>query len=91
MSRQESLTGNAVLEAPPPLLAAEPPGATFLARGWKLDLKRLLAEVDTYEQCCALTIICTEALIAICCKNVDFAKTSLIKYNYSNLQYASSV
>nr|WP_322710022.1 hypothetical protein [Nostoc sp. ChiSLP03a] len=31
MSRSQSETGNAVLEAPPPLLAAEPLGATFPA------------------------------------------------------------
>ncbi|WP_335005995.1 hypothetical protein [Nostoc sp.] len=43
LSRSQSQTGNAVLEAPPPLLAAEPPGAAFPARGWKRDLKRLLA------------------------------------------------
>ncbi|MEH2237278.1 hypothetical protein [Nostoc sp.] len=43
LSRSQSPTGNAVLEAPPPLLAAEPPGAAFPARGWKRDLKRLLA------------------------------------------------
>ncbi|MEH2461425.1 hypothetical protein [Nostoc sp.] len=42
-SRSQSETGNAGLEAPPPLLAAEPPGATFPASGWKRDLKRLLA------------------------------------------------
>ncbi|MEH2023453.1 hypothetical protein [Nostoc sp.] len=32
MSRSQSPTGNAVLEAPPPLLAAEPPGAAFPAQ-----------------------------------------------------------
>ncbi|MEH2317379.1 hypothetical protein [Nostoc sp.] len=42
-SRSQSLTGNAGLEAPPPLLAALPPGATFPASGWKRDLKGLLA------------------------------------------------
>ncbi|WP_334830658.1 hypothetical protein [Nostoc sp.] len=29
LSRSQSPTGNAVLEAPPPLLAAEPPRAAF--------------------------------------------------------------
>ncbi|MEH2089426.1 hypothetical protein [Nostoc sp.] len=32
MSRSQSPTENAVLEAPPPLLAAEPPGAAFPAQ-----------------------------------------------------------
>ncbi|MEH2236819.1 hypothetical protein [Nostoc sp.] len=32
LSRSQSPTGNAVLEAPPPLLAAEPPRAAFPAR-----------------------------------------------------------
>ncbi|MEH2407829.1 hypothetical protein [Nostoc sp.] len=31
MSRSQSPIGNAVLEAPPPLLAAEPPGVAFPA------------------------------------------------------------
>ncbi|MEH2330476.1 hypothetical protein [Nostoc sp.] len=43
MSRSQSETGNAVLEAPPPLLAALPPGAAFPARGWKRGLKGVLA------------------------------------------------
>ncbi|MEH2372020.1 hypothetical protein [Nostoc sp.] len=43
MSRQESPTGNAVLEAPPPLLAAEPPGTAFPASGWKRGFKRVCA------------------------------------------------
>ncbi|MEH2053060.1 hypothetical protein [Nostoc sp.] len=35
--------GTPILEAPPLLLAAEPPGAAFPAGGWKRDLKRVLA------------------------------------------------
>ncbi|WP_269141612.1 hypothetical protein [Nostoc commune] len=43
MSRSHSPTGNAVLEAEPPLLAAEPPGAAFPASGWKRGFKRVCA------------------------------------------------
>ncbi|MEH1765119.1 MAG: hypothetical protein V7L27_00090 [Nostoc sp.] len=43
MSRSQSPTGNAVLEAPPLLLAAEPPGATFPASGWKRGFKGVSA------------------------------------------------
>ncbi|MEH2043895.1 hypothetical protein [Nostoc sp.] len=43
MSRSQSETGNAVLEAPPPLLVAEPPGAAFPARGWKRGFKGVSA------------------------------------------------
>ncbi|WP_445628910.1 hypothetical protein [Nostoc sp. DSM 114167] len=43
MSRSQSQTGNAVLEALPPLLAAEPPGAAFPASGWKRGFKRVWA------------------------------------------------
>ncbi|MEH1770227.1 MAG: hypothetical protein V7L27_19015 [Nostoc sp.] len=43
MSRSQSPTGNAVLEAPPRLLAAEPPGAAFLAGGWKRGFKEVSA------------------------------------------------
>ncbi|MEH2258402.1 hypothetical protein [Nostoc sp.] len=32
--------GMLILEAPPPLLAALPPGVVFPASGWKRDLKR---------------------------------------------------
>ncbi|MEH2294669.1 MAG: hypothetical protein V7K31_16555 [Nostoc sp.] len=39
LSRSQSETGNAVLEAPPPLLVAEPPGGAFPARGWKRGFK----------------------------------------------------
>ncbi|MEH1857606.1 MAG: hypothetical protein V7L21_06330 [Nostoc sp.] len=42
MSRSPAPTGNAVLEAPPPELAAEPPGAAFPARGWKRGFKGVL-------------------------------------------------
>ncbi|MHC0066578.1 hypothetical protein ACWATR_27270 [Nostoc sp. UIC 10890] len=38
LSRSQSQTGNTILEAPPPLLAAEPAGVAFPARGWKRDL-----------------------------------------------------
>ncbi|MEH1857327.1 MAG: hypothetical protein V7L21_04845 [Nostoc sp.] len=43
MSRSQFPTGNAVKEAPPPLLAAEPPGTAFSARGWKRGFKRVSA------------------------------------------------
>ncbi|MEH1856730.1 MAG: hypothetical protein V7L21_01675 [Nostoc sp.] len=43
MSRSQSETGNAVKEAPPPLLAAEPRGAAFPARGWKRGFKGVSA------------------------------------------------
>ncbi|MEH2329395.1 hypothetical protein [Nostoc sp.] len=43
MSRSQSETGNAVLEALPPLLAAEPPGAAFPARSWKRGFKGVSA------------------------------------------------
>ncbi|MEA5621565.1 hypothetical protein [Nostoc sp. UHCC 0251] len=44
MSRSQSPAGNAILEAPPPLLAAEPLFELhFQSRGWKRDWKRLLA------------------------------------------------
>ncbi|MDM9580544.1 MULTISPECIES: hypothetical protein [unclassified Nostoc] len=43
MSRSQSETGNAVLEAPPPLLAAERQEQHFQPRGWKRDLQRLSA------------------------------------------------
>ncbi|MEH1863378.1 MAG: hypothetical protein V7L21_36425 [Nostoc sp.] len=43
MSRSQSETGNAVKEAPPPLLAAEPPRAAFPARGWKRGFKGVSA------------------------------------------------
>ncbi|MEH2112095.1 hypothetical protein [Nostoc sp.] len=39
MPRSQSPTGNARLEAPPRLLAAEPPGAAFPASGWKQGFK----------------------------------------------------
>ncbi|MEH1980622.1 MAG: hypothetical protein V7L27_15365 [Nostoc sp.] len=38
------------------LLAAEPPGATFPASGWKRDFKGVSAEVDTNEHC--FTLLC---------------------------------
>ncbi|MEH2458629.1 hypothetical protein [Nostoc sp.] len=41
LSRSQSETGNAVLEAPPPLLAALPPGTAFPASGWKRGFKRV--------------------------------------------------
>ncbi|MEH2026749.1 hypothetical protein [Nostoc sp.] len=43
MSRSQPLAGNAVLEALPPLLAAEPPGAAFPASGWKRGFKGVSA------------------------------------------------
>ncbi|MEH2293514.1 hypothetical protein [Nostoc sp.] len=43
LSRQESPTGNAVLEVPPPLLTAEPPGGAFPASGCKRGFKRVCA------------------------------------------------
>ncbi|MEH2051834.1 hypothetical protein [Nostoc sp.] len=43
MPRSQSETGNVILKAPPPLLAALPPGTAFPAGGWKRDLKRVLA------------------------------------------------
>ncbi|MEH1829824.1 MAG: hypothetical protein V7L22_31570 [Nostoc sp.] len=43
LPHSQSKTGNAVLEAPPLLLAAEPSGAAFPASGWKRGFKRLLA------------------------------------------------
>ncbi|MEH2412670.1 hypothetical protein [Nostoc sp.] len=42
LSRSQSPTGNAVLEAPPPLLAAEPPRAAFPASGWKQGFNEVL-------------------------------------------------
>ncbi|MEH1824920.1 MAG: hypothetical protein V7L22_06060 [Nostoc sp.] len=39
VSRSQSPTGNAVLEAPTPLLAAEPLGAAFPDSGWKRGFK----------------------------------------------------
>ncbi|MEH1919759.1 hypothetical protein [Nostoc sp.] len=43
LPRSQSETGNAVLEAPPLLLAAEPPGAAFTSGGWKRGFKGVLA------------------------------------------------
>ncbi|MEH2050633.1 hypothetical protein [Nostoc sp.] len=43
MSRSQPETGNAILKAPPPLLAAEPPGAAFPASGWKQGFKGVSA------------------------------------------------
>ncbi|WP_335210715.1 hypothetical protein [Nostoc sp.] len=38
-----------LIEAPPPLLAAESPGAAFLASGQKRGFKGVWAEVNTNE------------------------------------------
>ncbi|WP_218651755.1 hypothetical protein [Nostoc sp. C052] len=43
LPHSQSPTGNAVLEAPPLLLAAEPPGAAFPAGAWKRGFKGVLA------------------------------------------------
>ncbi|QFS45039.1 hypothetical protein [Nostoc sphaeroides] len=43
MSRSPAPTGNPIVEAPPPLLAAEPPGDAFPAGGWKRDFKGVWA------------------------------------------------
>ncbi|WP_179067579.1 hypothetical protein [Nostoc sp. C052] len=44
-----------VVEAPPLLLAAEPPRAAFPASGWKRGFKGVSAEVDTNGHCRAPT------------------------------------
>ncbi|MEH1766451.1 MAG: hypothetical protein V7L27_25455 [Nostoc sp.] len=41
MSRSQSPTGNAILKALPPLLAAEPPGAVQPEADWKRDFKEI--------------------------------------------------
>ncbi|QFS50542.1 hypothetical protein GXM_08036 [Nostoc sphaeroides CCNUC1] len=43
MPRSQSPTGNAVLEAKPQDLRQQPNRIAFPARGWKRDLKRVLA------------------------------------------------
>ncbi|MHC5928766.1 hypothetical protein [Nostoc sp.] len=43
LPRSQSPTGNAVLEALPLLLAAEPPRAAFPAGGWKPGFKGVSA------------------------------------------------
>ncbi|MEH1923738.1 hypothetical protein [Nostoc sp.] len=43
MSRSQSPTGNAVLKAPLPLLAVEPPRESFPAGGWKRGFKGVSA------------------------------------------------
>ncbi|QMS90183.1 hypothetical protein HUN01_22290 [Nostoc edaphicum CCNP1411] len=50
MSRSQSPAGNAILETPPPLLAAEPPRAAFPAQRLETRFESLVGA----QQCCAL-------------------------------------
>ncbi|MHC0062407.1 hypothetical protein ACWATR_05685 [Nostoc sp. UIC 10890] len=43
MSRSQSPPGNAILETPPPLLAAEPPTAAFPAQRLETRFEKVLA------------------------------------------------